>query len=112
MRPWDLNYYMRVFKSQCSDIRMNKLLWPARGYICQVARFDPAKGIPDVVDSFCKLRRRLDDILPASKTPQLLICGHGAIDDREWYARAIPTETNFRPIFQPMLPSSTVRGVE
>ncbi|KAG8926435.1 hypothetical protein FRC01_008871 [Tulasnella sp. 417] len=81
MRPWDLNYYMRVFKSQCSDIRMNKLLWPARGYICQVARFDPAKGIPDVIDSFCKLRRRLDDILPASKTPQLLICGHGAIDD-------------------------------
>lgn len=81
MRAWDLNYYMRVFKSQCSDIRMNKLLWPARGYICQVARFDPAKGIPDVIDSFCKLRRRLDDILPASKTPQLLICGHGAIDD-------------------------------
>jgi glycosyltransferase involved in cell wall biosynthesis len=81
MRPWDLNYYMRVFKSQCSDIRMNKLLWPARGYICQVARFDPAKGIPDVIDSFCKLRRRLDDILPASKTPQLLVCGHGAIDD-------------------------------
>jgi len=72
---------MRVFKTQCNDIRMNKLLWPARGYICQIARFDPAKGIPDVIDSFVKLRRRLDDVLPASKTPQLLIAGHGAIDD-------------------------------
>jgi len=60
---------------------MSKLLWPARGYICQIARFDPAKGIPDVIDSFAKLRRRLDDVLPASKTPQLLIAGHGAIDD-------------------------------
>jgi len=81
MATWDLTYYMRVFKTQCNDIRMNKLLWPARGYICQIARFDPAKGIPDVIDSFVKLRRRLDDVLPASKTPQLLIAGHGAIDD-------------------------------
>jgi len=81
LASWDLAYYMRIFKTQCSDIRMNKLLWPARDYICQIARFDPAKGIPDVIDSFVRLRRRLDDILPASKTPQLLIAGHGAIDD-------------------------------
>lgn len=83
MATWDLTYYMRVFKSHCNDIKMAKLLWPARGYICQIARFDPAKGIPDVIDSFVKLRRRLDDVLPASKAPQLLIAGHGAIDDRE-----------------------------
>ncbi|KAG9002961.1 hypothetical protein FRB94_003432 [Tulasnella sp. JGI-2019a] len=81
MVTWDLSYYMRVFKTHCNDIKMAKLLWPARGYICQIARFDPAKGIPDVIDSFVKLRRRLDDVLPASKAPQLLIAGHGAIDD-------------------------------
>ncbi len=73
---------MRVFKTQCNDIRMTKLVWPARDYICQIARFDPAKGIPDVIDSFVKLRKRLDDELPANKTPQLLVAGHGAIDDR------------------------------
>jgi len=38
-------------------------------------------SIPVVIDSFVKLRRKLDMKLPASQTPQLLICGHGAIDD-------------------------------
>jgi hypothetical protein len=33
------------------------------------------------LDSFVKLRRKLDLKLPASQCPQLLICGHGAIDD-------------------------------
>ncbi|KAG9125417.1 hypothetical protein FRC07_007692 [Ceratobasidium sp. 392] len=78
---WDLDYYMGLFRRQCSDIRMNRLHWPDRLYIAQVARFDPSKGIPDVIDSFCKLRKRLDEVLPANRTPQLLICGHGAIDD-------------------------------
>ncbi|KAG8725418.1 hypothetical protein FRC09_020424 [Ceratobasidium sp. 395] len=78
---WDLDYYMNLFRRQCSDIRMNRLHWPDRLYIAQIARFDPSKGIPDVIDSFCKLRKRLDAILPANRTPQLLICGHGAIDD-------------------------------
>jgi alpha,alpha-trehalose phosphorylase (configuration-retaining) len=55
--------------------------FPARQYLIQVARFDPAKGIPVVIDSFAKLRRKLDRVLPANKTPQLLLCGHGAIDD-------------------------------
>jgi alpha,alpha-trehalose phosphorylase (configuration-retaining) len=33
------------------------------------------------LDSFVKLRRKLDLKIPASQCPQLLICGHGAIDD-------------------------------
>jgi len=78
---WDLDYYMNLFRRQCSEARQNRLHWPDRLYIAQIARFDPSKGIPDVIDSFCKLRKRLDDILPANRTPQLLICGHGAIDD-------------------------------
>ncbi|KAF8751454.1 Glycosyl transferases group 1 [Rhizoctonia solani] len=78
---WDLDYYMNLFRRQCGEIRQNRLHWPDRLYIAQIARFDPSKGIPDVIDSFCKLRRRLDEVLPANRTPQLLICGHGAIDD-------------------------------
>ncbi|KAG9078413.1 hypothetical protein FS749_009557 [Ceratobasidium sp. UAMH 11750] len=78
---WDLDYYMNLFRRQCSEARQNRLHWPDRLYIAQIARFDPSKGIPDVIDSFCKLRKRLDEILPANRTPQLLICGHGAIDD-------------------------------
>ncbi|KAG8767816.1 hypothetical protein FRC15_005458 [Serendipita sp. 397] len=81
LADWDIQYYMGIFRTLCSEIRMSKLHWPAREYIVQVARFDPAKGIPVVIDSFVKLRRKLDLKLPASQTPQLLICGHGAIDD-------------------------------
>lgn len=81
LADWDIQYYMGIFRTLCSEIRMSKLHWPAREYIVQVARFDPAKGIPVVIDSFVKLRRKLDLKLPASQCPQLLICGHGAIDD-------------------------------
>jgi glycosyltransferase involved in cell wall biosynthesis len=60
---WDLDYYMNLFRRQCSEARQNRLHWPDRLYIAQVARFDPSKGIPDVIDSFCKLRKKLDEIL-------------------------------------------------
>lgn len=64
---------------------MTELGWPARPYIVQVARFDPAKGIPSLIESYTKFRKILDD-QPKGKfgpedTPQLLICGHGAVDD-------------------------------
>jgi len=47
-------------------------------YFIQVARFDPAKGIPDVIKSYAEFRRRLkmhDD------GPQLVIAGNGSVDD-------------------------------
>ena len=52
---------------------MAKLNYPARDYIIQVARFDPAKGIPDVVDSYGKLRRKYFKDVPAEQTPQLVM---------------------------------------
>jgi glycosyltransferase involved in cell wall biosynthesis len=52
-----------------------------RKYIIQVARFDPSKGIPDVIESYRKLRKRLGN--KRSKIPQLVIVGNGAIDDPE-----------------------------
>ena len=73
---------MGEFRSLCTKEKSHELKWPARDYIVQIARFDPSKGIPNVIDSYVKLRKLLkahgesDD-----ETPQLLICGHGAVDD-------------------------------
>jgi len=79
---WDVQYYFRKFSQLCYQDRMPQLDFPNRGYLCQVARFDPSKGIPDVLDSYVKLRNRLQkEGVPTENTPQLLICGHGAIDD-------------------------------
>lgn len=49
-----------------------------RPYIIQYARFDPSKGISDVIESYAKLRRRLS---PDVVIPQLVIAGNGSIDD-------------------------------
>jgi glycosyltransferase involved in cell wall biosynthesis len=50
-----------------------------RPYIIQVARFDPSKGIPDVLDAYRKLRDMLEKQNKA--IPQLVITGNGSIDD-------------------------------
>lgn len=81
MRPFDQQYYMKMFRSLCVERRTSKLLYPLRDYIVQVARFDPAKGIPDVIRSYVKARHILDDKIPGSKHPQLCLVGHGAVDD-------------------------------
>ncbi|KAK9325916.1 hypothetical protein V1517DRAFT_312991 [Lipomyces orientalis] len=78
---WDTFYYMGEFKKQCEEVKANKLVYPMRPYICQIARFDPSKGIPDVLESYRKLREMMDYELPLRKIPQLVIAGHGAIDD-------------------------------
>ncbi|QBD77695.1 glycosyltransferase [Ktedonosporobacter rubrisoli] len=50
-----------------------------RPYIIQIARFDPSKGIPDVLEAYRTLRERL---LQQQKTiPQLIITGNSSIDD-------------------------------
>ncbi|TDL27587.1 trehalose phosphorylase [Rickenella mellea] len=81
LSPWDLQYYMGEFRSLCTKEKMTELKWPAREYIVQIARFDPAKGIPNVIDSYCKLRKLLEGNVDDDDMPQLLLCGHGAVDD-------------------------------
>jgi len=81
LSSWDSQFYMGEFRSMCLKDKMQELAWPAREYIIQVARFDPAKGIPHVIDSYSRLREMLKEKVPVSSTPQLLICGHGAVDD-------------------------------
>jgi glycosyltransferase involved in cell wall biosynthesis len=82
---WDAQYYMGVFRQLCAKDKMNELAWPARPYVVQVARFDPAKGIPHLIASYVKFRQTMDaqpkGRFGPEETPQLLICGHGAVDD-------------------------------
>lgn len=51
----------------------------SRPYIAQVARFDPSKGIPDVLESYRSLRERMEK--DGKQPPQLVITGFGSIDD-------------------------------
>jgi glycosyltransferase involved in cell wall biosynthesis len=80
---WDTQYYMGEFRSLCTKEKMTELAWPQRDYVVQVARFDPSKGIPNVIDSYAKFRKLLEanGKLDSDELPQLLICGHGAVDD-------------------------------
>ncbi|GCE22668.1 glycosyltransferase [Dictyobacter kobayashii] len=50
-----------------------------RPYIVQIARFDPSKGIPDVLDAYRQLRHMLAE--EQKPIPQLVIAGNGSIDD-------------------------------
>ncbi|KAG0635577.1 hypothetical protein HOY80DRAFT_1093035 [Tuber brumale] len=59
----------------------NHLLYPTTEYITQTARFDTSKGIPNVIESYRQLCVCLRMDAPERLPPQLLICGHGAIDD-------------------------------
>ncbi|ERT03363.1 hypothetical protein HMPREF1624_01676 [Sporothrix schenckii ATCC 58251] len=80
LNRFDTGYYGHIYNSACHAQRMTELNWPARKYIAQVARFDPAKGIPTVIDSYAEFRRQLDKT-DATDIPQLVVCGNGSIDD-------------------------------
>ncbi|CAO2649353.1 Nn.00g067380.m01.CDS01 [Neocucurbitaria sp. VM-36] len=81
MKDWDNFYYMHLFGSQCFQAGMRRLAYPNREYIVQIARFDPAKGIPDVIASYAEFRREYMQGKPIEDIPQLCIAGHGAVDD-------------------------------
>ncbi|KAG0136204.1 hypothetical protein HOY82DRAFT_625859 [Tuber indicum] len=77
----DLRFYHDNLRNSCNELKVTKLLYPEREYITQIARFDPSKGIPDVLESYHKLCTRINSDTPEMVPPQLLLCGHGAIDD-------------------------------
>ncbi|KOC09936.1 putative trehalose synthase (Ccg-9) [Aspergillus flavus AF70] len=81
MREWDIAYYGRVFNSFCRNSGMPTIDYPEDEYIAQIARFDPSKGIPEVVESYVKFHRRFTAAFPDRRAPKLLICGHGSVDD-------------------------------
>jgi glycosyltransferase involved in cell wall biosynthesis len=78
----EMDYYLGIFNRICEEQGTKNTLDPERPNVIQIARFDPAKGIPDVIDSYANLRKKMYDAdYSLEKTPQLVICGHGAIDD-------------------------------
>jgi glycosyltransferase involved in cell wall biosynthesis len=81
MKDWDNAYYGRVFNSLVRNTGMPVIDYPADEYIVQIARFDPSKGIPDVVEAYEKFHKRMRASVPERSPPKLLICGHGSVDD-------------------------------
>ncbi|EHY57196.1 hypothetical protein HRR83_002690 [Exophiala dermatitidis] len=80
MADWDLQYYLHVLRQTCQAQCLPQLAYPARGYFTQIARFDPSKGIPDVIKSYARFRELMKDE-PKRNVHQLVICGHGSVDD-------------------------------
>lgn len=72
------SYFNNLSASQCGV----SIDWD-RGYICQIARFDPSKGIDDLLAAYLKFRQKLEELdnPPADGGPQLIIMGHGSVDD-------------------------------
>jgi len=80
MRDFDTDYYLHCFNDAATRQGSPKLTYPRQRYICQIARFDPAKGIPDVISAFSQFRAKLRDAGNKDR-PQLVICGHSSVDD-------------------------------
>ncbi|KAI9008064.1 hypothetical protein BC832DRAFT_530386 [Gaertneriomyces semiglobifer] len=79
--PASTMYYHAVFNRLSIDTTGRHIDF-ARPYIIQIARFDPSKGIPDVLKAFRLLRRRMEgEGCSEHELPQLVLCGHGSIDD-------------------------------
>lgn len=75
-----LKFYINFFNEQMHGSPLDI----KRPYIIQIARFDPSKGIQDVIESYRRLRKKLDAVgFPKKKVPQLVIAGHGSVDDPE-----------------------------
>jgi glycosyltransferase involved in cell wall biosynthesis len=80
LNRWITRYYGMIYNMQCHAQRIPELKYPNRKFIAQVARFDPSKGIPTVVEAYAEFRRRCDKE-GITDIPQLCICGNGSIDD-------------------------------
>lgn len=72
-------YYLELFNRMLLENSETPLDF-TRPYIIQIARFDPSKGIPDVIESYGFLMEKLKEKNHAN-LPQLVICANGSIDD-------------------------------
>jgi glycosyltransferase involved in cell wall biosynthesis len=79
INPWDQSYYMNLYNQECATSIMTKLT--SGKYIIQISRFDPAKGIDDVLKSYAAFARLIET--HDGEKPQLVIAGNSSIDDPE-----------------------------
>ncbi|MGD9014825.1 MAG: glycosyltransferase, partial [Candidatus Omnitrophota bacterium] len=78
-----IQYYLQLFNEVLRSNQQEPLDL-TRPYIIQIARFDPSKGIPDVLEAYRILREKFkNEGYKDRHTPQLVIVGNGAIDDPE-----------------------------
>lgn len=78
-----MNYYLTQF-NKLLEKDYQKPLDLSRPYIAQIARFDPSKGIPDVLEAYRDFKKKLEKQgFSKQEIPQLVIAGHGAVDDPE-----------------------------
>ncbi|TFK46849.1 UDP-Glycosyltransferase/glycogen phosphorylase [Heliocybe sulcata] len=75
-----LGVYRHVFADLVSASTGQTVDWQ-RGYILQVARFDPSKGIPDLVEAYRLFREEVEKQGMGKNAPQLILTGHSSIDD-------------------------------
>lgn len=78
---WDQSYYRNLYNEECITSMMTQLT--SRKYIIQIARFDPAKGIDDVIKSYAEFTNLIGKQKPDTEVPQLVITGNSSVDDPE-----------------------------
>lgn len=77
LTDYQKDYYIRFFNKLLIESGQTPLD-SDRPYIAQIARFDPSKGIPDLLSAYRKLIEKYKGNMPR---PQLVIAGNGSIDD-------------------------------
>ncbi|GAA6005919.1 hypothetical protein JCM11491_004060 [Sporobolomyces phaffii] len=77
-----ISFYRRAF-NLAAEVALGRTVDWGRGYILQIARFDPSKGIPDLVEAYRVFRVAFvqDPRFADRDPPQLVLTGHAAIDD-------------------------------
>ncbi|KPV77781.1 glycosyltransferase family 4 protein [Rhodotorula graminis WP1] len=76
-----LEGYRHTFEEAVRSSSGAHVNW-GRGYILQVARFDPSKGIPHLVEGYRLFREHADKTSNnAEHVPQLILTGHSSVDD-------------------------------
>jgi glycosyltransferase involved in cell wall biosynthesis len=104
-----LEYYKLLFNKISFD-QINKKVDFNRPYFIQVCRFDPSKGIPDLIKAYVLFRKKNENKV----TPQLIITGNASIDDVETskiynqiinQIKELPSEIG-KDIFAILLPSN------
>ena len=73
LNPWAWGFQIHNYNVECESRKIAKITYPSRDYIVQVARFDPSKGIPDLVKSYGRLRHHYMKDVPTEDTPQLVM---------------------------------------
>lgn len=76
-------YYQNVFNRICLDNGESPVNF-SKKYIVQVARFDPSKGIEDLLNAYYEVFYKFKTNRPDETFDVgLVLCGHGSVDDPE-----------------------------